>query len=327
MSEAPRAVHVAEVPAGSVSVRVCTYNVLAQHLVNRKVFPYAESSALRQAARRPRVLRAIEEAAADVLCLQEVERREQWLLPWLEEHGYDMAYQQKTHGKADGVLVAWRAARFDCLARRAVEFEHEPGCDPRPEEALEYGAPASTAGVALAAVLRAKEDPRVVLSVGTSHIWWVHEMKRVKNMQIQRVITLVEESARAAVAEAFADPAEARCLLLLGLDMNTEPNDEPYQVATHLFDFKSLADHMPAAARGCGWTNITEKYQGWIDHIMWKQLRLAGTAPLPQVVLVSANALPSAAEVMRAGKVTGYPDTAHGSDHVPLVCTLALLGG
>ena len=149
-------VHVADAPRDSVRVKVCTYNVLAQHLAKSSFFPYAKPH-LRQAARRQRVLRAITEADADVLFLQEVEQQDVWLVPRLSALGYATAYKQKTQRKRDGVMVAWRAAALECLACRSVEFEREPGCDPTPDEAAAYDAPPSTGGVALAVALRPRD--------------------------------------------------------------------------------------------------------------------------------------------------------------------------
>lgn len=337
----PAFVHVADAPSGSVSVKVCTYNVLAQHLASSSFFPYAKPY-LRQAARRQRVLRAITEAAADVLFLQEVEQQDVWLVPQLDALGYATAFKQKTQRKRDGVMVAWRHAALECLACRSVEFECEPGCDPTPDEAAAFDAPLRTGGVALAVALRPRACPALVLGAGTTHVWWIPTMKRVKNSQIARTAALMEATARegAALAAASAGGAGAgaaaapvACALVLGADFNTNPGDEPYELATHILDFTSLADVVPAAARGCGCTNITDSFRGWLDHVMWKPLpppsedgsdsdsdAAAAAAATPRIVLESARALPELDDVTRE---TALPNSVHGSDHVPLVCVLA----
>lgn len=323
-------VHVADAPSGSVRVRVCTYNVLAQHLAKSSFFPYAKPH-LRQAARRERVLRAITAAGADVLFLQEVEQQDVWLVPRLSALGYATAFKQKTQRKRDGVMVAWRAAVLECLACRSVEFEHEPGCDPTPAEAAAFDAPPSTGGVALAVALRPRACPALVIGAGTTHVWWVPAMKRVKNSQIARTAALMEATVRegaAAAAAAGAGGAPAACALVLGADFNTSPGDEPYELATHILDFTSLADVVPAAARGCGCTNITDSFRGWLDHVMWKPLPPPGddssdsstAAAAPRIVLESVRALPELEDVTRE---TALPNSVHGSDHVPLVCVLA----
>lgn len=312
-------VHVADAPIGSVRVRVCTYNVLAQHLAKSSFFPYAKPY-LRQAARRQRVLRALAATDADVLFLQEVDEPDAWLLPRLSALGYATAFKQKTCRKRDGVLVAWREAALACLACRAVEFEREPGCDPTPDEAAAHGAPPSTGGVALAVALQPRACPALVLCAGTTHVWWIPAMRRVKNSQIARTAALMEATAREAAA-GVAGPVS--CALVLGADFNTSPGDEPYELATHILDFTSLADVAPPAARGGECTNITDSFRGWLDHIMWKPLSSEGdsdAASAPRIVLESMRALPELEEVTRE---TALPNSVHGSDHVPLVCVLA----
>ena len=308
-------------PPGSVRLKVCTYNVLAQHLALTNYFPYAQHNSVRQAKRRPRVLQAILDADADVLFLQEVEQQDIWLVPRLYSVGYSCTFQKKTHNKKDGVLIAWKIAKFRALKVVHQDFESVPDCDPNPSEIEQFKAPQHTGGVALSVALQSVEDPNVVVGAGTSHIWWMHEMKRVKNTQIISMVNLIERTLRAAVEENFADDSAVKCALLIGADFNTDPTDEPYQIATSLCDYVSLADMIPAAARGCGFTNVTESFKGWLDHIMWKPLCLKEGLSSPKILLETVKALPSLEEVTRE---VALPDSTHGSDHIPLICTLAI---
>jgi len=313
-------VTVATAPAGSIRFKVCTYNVLAQHLAH--YFPYTAHASVKQARRRPRVLQAIFEADADILFLQEVEQQDVWLVPQLSSAGYATAFKKKTQNKKDGVMIAWKISKFRALKVADQAFETVPDCDPNPEEVVKFRAPEHTGGVALAIALQSVEDPNVIIGTGTSHIWWMYEMKRVKNTQIISMVKLIENTLRDAVASVFpGDDSVAKCVLLIGADFNTDPGDEPYQIVTSLCDYSSLADKMPPAARGCGFTNITESYKGWLDHIMWKPLSLRDELTAPNVILETVKALPPLEEVTRE---TALPDSTHGSDHIPLICTLAV---
>jgi len=306
-------------PLGSIHVRVCTYNVLAQHLAN--YFPYAAHASVRQARRRPRVLNTILGTNADIIFMQEVEQQEIWLVPPLNSAGYATAFKKKTNGKKDGVMIAWKCSKFRCLKVNDQSFENIPDCDPNPSEIEQFKAPKHTGGVALSVALQSVEDPNIVIGCGTSHIWWMHEMKRVKNTQIISMVNLIESTLREAVETTFSDTSKVNCALLIGADFNTDPTDEPYQIATSLCDYVSLADKMPAAARGCGYTNITEAFKGWLDHIMWKPLQLKDEFKSPNVLLEYVRPLPPLEEVTRE---VALPDSTHGSDHIPLICTLAV---
>jgi len=63
------------------SLRVCTYNVLAQVLVNRSVFPRCAGDSLKWKPRSKRLLADIVTYAPDVLALQEVDQA-QWVPFW-----------------------------------------------------------------------------------------------------------------------------------------------------------------------------------------------------------------------------------------------------
>lgn len=60
-------------PPSGASITVLSYNLLAQSLVRRDVFPYSSRSSLKVAFRRDNLLAELLAADADILCLQEVD--------------------------------------------------------------------------------------------------------------------------------------------------------------------------------------------------------------------------------------------------------------
>lgn len=75
-------------------------------------------------------MQELEEAAGDVVCLQEVQldHYEADLSPMLTELGFDGLFKQKSresmgqYGKVDGCAVFWRRSRFLMAENYAIEF-------------------------------------------------------------------------------------------------------------------------------------------------------------------------------------------------------------
>ncbi|KAI0307720.1 Endonuclease/exonuclease/phosphatase [Multifurca ochricompacta] len=95
-------------PNASQPVRIMTWNLLAQCLVRRELFP--NSDCLKSTQREHMLFREILSADADILCLQEVDRLEK-LIPVLEKANYGHIYAAGLM-KKHGCLVGFRKGSF-----------------------------------------------------------------------------------------------------------------------------------------------------------------------------------------------------------------------
>src|SRR6056300_399413 len=105
--------------AAATSVRVITYNVLAQVYAKSAWFPWTPRPLMKSKARRANVQKKLLALDADLMALQELDGYEpseendaRWK-SWLCEHGYESRYVQRTkksNAKKDGSCVAWRAS-------------------------------------------------------------------------------------------------------------------------------------------------------------------------------------------------------------------------
>ena len=117
-----------------MEVRVCSFNILADCYAARSFFPYVLPRHLAFAARKELIKNAIRSIDADILCmqvvgkmlclhadlfassyavpflltpLQEVDRWPEHLA-YLKEMGYEAHYKQRTGGKLDGCILAFK---------------------------------------------------------------------------------------------------------------------------------------------------------------------------------------------------------------------------
>ena len=119
-----------EDPAARHSIRVFSYNILAEIFAGQSAYPYAEQWELSWAYRRHKILQEILTANADIICLQEAQADsfESFLHPVLAEKGYDAVYKQKTReamgtaGRVDGCALFFKRSRFRAVEKYVIEF-------------------------------------------------------------------------------------------------------------------------------------------------------------------------------------------------------------
>lgn len=112
------------------TIRVVTYNVLAEIYTNKQMYPYCPLWALSWNFRRRNLMRQMTQFDADIYCLQEVQadRFEQFFYPTFRANGYEGLYKKKTReamgrkGKVDGCAIFFKANRFQLREKYVIEF-------------------------------------------------------------------------------------------------------------------------------------------------------------------------------------------------------------
>jgi CCR4-NOT transcription complex subunit 6 len=113
---------------GGYRFRVVSYNVLAEIYATQQMSPHCDAWALGWSYRLPNLLRELRDAAADVLCLQEVQadHYERCFKPWMADNGFDGLFKHKTRehamGKVDGCAIFWRRSKFRLSEQYSIEF-------------------------------------------------------------------------------------------------------------------------------------------------------------------------------------------------------------
>ncbi|KAF8977544.1 hypothetical protein BGZ46_007314 [Entomortierella lignicola] len=99
-----------------------TYNLLAQSLVRRDMFPHASQKALRWKFRRQNILQEFLAFGPDLACLQEVDFWDEFYYPNLTKAGYDTVYY-KNKNKKHGCAIIWRKSRFEKVEQKTLEYD------------------------------------------------------------------------------------------------------------------------------------------------------------------------------------------------------------
>lgn len=138
--ESAQRTHTAPVPIRNIAdtLRILTFNTLAEIYATRSVYPYCPSWAMSWAYRGQLVMQEMLSYDADILCLQEVQADhfKSQLLPQMRERGYDGLHKMKTResmgveGKVDGCAVFYKKSRFTVNQKYCIEFnealKHSP---------------------------------------------------------------------------------------------------------------------------------------------------------------------------------------------------------
>ncbi|KAN0135700.1 Endonuclease/exonuclease/phosphatase [Lactarius tabidus] len=176
----------------SCPVRIMTWNLLAQCLVRRELFP--NSDCLKSAQREHMLFNEILSAEGDILCLQEVDRLEK-LIPVLEEAKYGHVYAAGPK-KKHGCLVAFRKDSYNIHGNIALRYDdiyaHANG-----SESSRRGLSFRTKNVANVVALAKVGDPGGGYIVATTHLFWhpsyAYERARQAGILLREVVKYRED--------------------------------------------------------------------------------------------------------------------------------------
>ncbi|KAF9924356.1 hypothetical protein FBU30_005659 [Linnemannia zychae] len=215
-----------------------TYNLLAQALVRRDMFPHASQKALRWKFRKQNMLQEILGFAPDLACLQEVDFWDEVYHPAFIKAGYDTVYH-KNHNKKHGCAIIWRKTRFEKVEQQTLEYD-------------DHGQPTFTTGnVGLMVALKPVEhltknpdpnadmvlpdedeakdeqtdnqdsEPLGGILVATTHLFWRPDGSYERLRQASVFLEMVQEWNKT-----------LNYTVLLGGDFNTTPRDAAYRAMT-----------------------------------------------------------------------------------------------
>ncbi|KAG0289170.1 hypothetical protein BGZ96_007209 [Linnemannia gamsii] len=216
-----------------------TYNLLAQALVRRDMFPHATQKALRWKFRKQNILQEFLDFGPDLACLQEVDFWDEVYYPALTKAGYETAYY-KNQNKKHGCAIIWRKTRFEKVEQKSLEYDQN-------------GQPTFTTGniglmVALKPLKQAAKNPDpnadMVLPdeeededessansqdvelpggilVATTHLFWRPDGSYERLRQASILLDKIQEWNK-----------DLNYTILLGGDFNTTPRDAAYRAMT-----------------------------------------------------------------------------------------------
>ncbi|CAL7933021.1 unnamed protein product [Xylocopa violacea] len=200
----------------SFILRVLSFNILAQYLLETYPFLYKEHDklALSWKIRRQLLLQEILAAQANVICLQEMQEEHlPEFLPPLKEVGYNYLYKKRTNDKKDGLLFLYRSDQFILMDYAKIEL-YQSGI-----ELL------SRDNVGIVAKLAVKGNPEIQLVVATTHLLYNPRRNDVRLGQTQLLLAEIE---RIAFLENTMSGPKYLPIILAG-DFNLKPHSGVYR--------------------------------------------------------------------------------------------------
>ncbi|KAF9452686.1 Endonuclease/exonuclease/phosphatase [Macrolepiota fuliginosa MF-IS2] len=202
-----------------LTVKVFTWNLLAQCLVRRELFP--ASDCLKAGQREQMLQEELLSQDASILCLQEVDRLEK-VLPILDQAGYLHRYAAGRR-KKHGCLIAFKRKLFEQVHERVVFYDEQPIRDVEDERA-QRGHSFNTRNIGLILALRFRDDPSNGIIVATTHLFWhpkyTYERARQAGILVREVLDLQKIQ------------CATNWACIIAGDFNCPPNDAAYALLT-----------------------------------------------------------------------------------------------
>ncbi|EFC44439.1 predicted protein [Naegleria gruberi] len=182
------------------SFTLLTYNILAQSLFNRREgFSYCNHKAALWTVRRENLLNEIEFYNSDIICLQEVDKYEEFWKDKLKELGYSSFYHAQYNPSKNfrempyGLAFAFKSEKFELVESEVILMEQELLSNSQhlnistDESVLEKEEIKHSGNIAQIFVLKSKESEDGLL-ITNSHLFWRPECNYVRLRQLMLLI-------------------------------------------------------------------------------------------------------------------------------------------
>jgi len=324
--------------------RICSYNILAELYATRQAYPNCDSWSLAWAYRRNLIMKEIEEAQGDIICLQEVQADhfEQHINPIMSELGYDGIYKQKSretsggYGKVDGCATFWKRQKFVLTENYTIEFNEcarqaaaDLGLDE--QQCRRYMNRLSRDNIAQIVVLDVISRNRQLVQICVANTHLYSNVQR-PDVKLWQTLTLIRELEQFILQRDVA-------LMICG-DFNSEPDSAVYEFLSegaiqsdrpelesddnlrvlpdlhHIAHSIELASMMEATGSEPLFTNYTVNFKGTLDYIWYTPSRLR---------VMAVSNIPSESDLISSEVgLEGLPSANYPSDHLMLCCDVAL---
>lgn len=194
-------------------IRIMTFNMLAQSLIKRELFPDS-GDILKWKPRRKMIIEEIKLYNPDILTLQEQDNYEQFYKEVFENMGYNVRYHHHPT-KKHGCGIAYKHEKFREVKYTTVDYNTDDTCAPS----------FMTGNIAQIIGLEFNDNPKVGFVVGNTHLYW----RPSANYERFRQITIYEKrflEFKTSLGE------DKRWISLLQGDFNSEPIDPGYSILT-----------------------------------------------------------------------------------------------
>ncbi|OMJ92717.1 hypothetical protein SteCoe_4463 [Stentor coeruleus] len=294
-----------EKPKSSLLFSVSSYNILADAYLN--YVSYCPEAFLSFDYRSKLIFDEIQEMDADFVCLQEVDKYNDYIEPFFKSQGYESIWVRRPDSSnPDGSLIAWKRDIWEQVEVMSLNFNEHTKC----EQNQDYIK--NSVGVVI--MFKHKEIQSGII-IGTSHFYWDPALENVRFLQ-----SVMFKSAAYKMQEKYSVP-----VILTG-DFNSIPDsptvkyliNQEFTLNLELYAHKEiLSIEKPqeftlfssyANYSTCGYpeyTNYIPRFKGCIDYILFSE----GLQVQNLRKVLDSNYL---------NQYYGLPTEKHPSDHLPL---------
>lgn len=216
---------VADATTGKLALKIMTYNVLAQALVRRHLFP-TSGNALKWLYRGPAIVDEIKHYDCDIVCFQEVDEGS-LLISALADLGYTTNFH-KHASKRHGLMIAFKKILFQKNTFRFINYDGVKQL-PNSVETLNVGQIMALDFLPLVVEKYPYLQSKSVL-IGTNHLYWHPNGCYERTRQT----AIAKQEMHAFERDLKAISPESSFYKFFAGDFNLEPFDPPYLLMRNL---------------------------------------------------------------------------------------------
>lgn len=293
-------------PKSSTKFSILTYNILANSYSS--YMDHCPKKYLDFDYRSRLIFKQIQDINADFVCLQEVDKYESFLEPFLKNHGYASHWKKRPSSwNPDGSLIAWKEHLWEPIEVKEIDFnEHSKT---RKNSAYRKN------NIGVIIVFKHKETQSGII-IGTAHFYWDPALEYVKFLQGTVFKTI-----------GFTIKSKYSLPIILCGDLNSLPESHTIKYLTNqkldlnpgveidneILSIPQPQEFLLKSAYACynengypKFTNYTPDFKECIDYIMYSEG-------------VNVDELGKVLDLEDLSGVCGLPNQEHPSDHLPLV--------
>ncbi|ODV86568.1 hypothetical protein CANARDRAFT_230382 [[Candida] arabinofermentans NRRL YB-2248] len=205
------------IPETTIDLKIMTYNLLAQALIRRSMFPN-NGDILKWNKRSPILLDELKHYDCDIMCLQEVDFiqfNNYWKVQ-LAKLGYLSKYY-RSGDKNHGVCIFYKEKLFNLVDTSFIDYDREETGNISPRTI--------TKNVGLLVGLQLKSNPDKCIVIGTTHLFWHPFGTYERTRQTYLVLSKTKEFVKRIQT---LHPHITKTWKIFAGDFNSQPFDSPY---------------------------------------------------------------------------------------------------
>ncbi|OUM53797.1 hypothetical protein BVG19_g3117 [[Candida] boidinii] len=211
----------------SLRITIMTYNLLAQALIRRSLFP-TNGDVLKWSIRSKMLLEELKYYNSDVLCFQEMDYI-QYNTHWKKEL-VNLGYSNKFYRSGEknhGIAIFWKQTLFNCVDTCHIDYDKETTGDITPKTITRNVGLIVALSFTPAVLKKFPDCKKSGILIGTTHLFWHPFGTFERTRQTYIVLSKMKEFSKRVEILNKSDHKDSWFKFFAG-DFNSQPYDSPY---------------------------------------------------------------------------------------------------